>query len=781
MPLSSLNASNLPTSLTPTIGRDDEVLSIVMALSRDGRRLMTLTGPGGVGKTRIAIEVGRALVDAFPHGVRFISLAPIRDPELVLPAIGRAVGVRDAGTSTIAEQLAGHLADKRLLLILDSFEHVADAGPGITALLAICPFLTALVTSRVRLRLTGEYEQAVPPLPLPGTGTPSEDVERLSDFPAIRLFVARAQEIESGFELIDSNAGAVAEICRRLDGLPLAIELAAAWTRLLPPPELAARLEHRLPLLTGGGRDLPSRQQTIRDSIAWSYDLLSPSEQQLFRRLAVFVGGFTLDAAESVAGEAPTPSALEGLARLLESNLLRREDRGTGETRLGSLETVREFGLEQLDASGQVAVIRRRHADYYLALAERAAAGLTSSDQVAWLDRLSVDHGNLREAFNWLCTPDTAEECLRLAGACGHFWYVRGYMREGRMRLERALELAKPTPTPARALALSELARLVYVARELPASAEIARQALRIWQTIGDRAGEAQALYIIAMSEENQLRWESAKVLYEEALAIWRDLNDPFRIGDVQALLGGVAYGQGNVARARALEHEAAAVFREIGDRRREALCAWYLGMFAAGHGRWAESAHWHRESLRGLASVRDASWLAKPLIGLAATAATYGQPVVAARLLGAADGLLDRIGATLTPFDVPGHELAMSASRSALGELAQAAASTAGRNLEVEDLLIEADSVVATSDQTAPERHHRGSGAMGDLTAREREVLRLLADGRADREIGEALFISHRTVNAHVASILAKLGVSSRREAAALSRDLGTLPRSPK
>ncbi|HEX3301977.1 MAG TPA: LuxR C-terminal-related transcriptional regulator [Thermomicrobiales bacterium] len=775
MPHSSRQLSNLPALLTTIFGREDEVAA-VMSTIRQGRRLVTLTGPGGVGKTCVAIAVGEALLDDFPDGVRFVSLAPLGDPDLVLPAIGRAVGVRDAGTSTISEQLAGYLQDKRLLLILDNFEQVADAGPALTELLSACPNLSALVTSRMRLRLTGEVEHTVPPLPLPDASDQAS-LEQVFDVPAIHLFVMRAQEIESSFMLTDDNVGAVAEICRRLDGLPLAIELAAAWTRLLPPQVLVTRLEYRLPLLTGGGRDLPSRQKTIRDSIAWSYDLLSPGEQQFFLRASVFVGGFTLDAIEAVAGESHDLAVLDGLAGLMESSLLRRYESGTGEPRYAMLETIREFGLEHLRSQEEDHEIRARHARYFLALAEQAAPELLGADQVVWLDRLTVDHDNLREAFIWLCTPATATDCLRLAGACGHFWYVRGYMREGRARLERALELAEPGPTVAHARALNELGRFVYVARELPAAASIAREALAIWRAVDDRAGEAQALYIIAMTEENQLRWESAKPLYEEALAIWRELDDPFRIGDVLSLLGGVAYGQGNLAQARALEREAAAIFRDVGDLRRESLCSWYLGMFAACHGQWAEAARKYRESLRGLTEVRDASWLAKPIIGLAATAGTCGLPDSAARLLGAADGLLDRIGATLTPFDIPAHELAHNSARSTLGELDFAAAIAVGRNLDVEDVLLEADTIVAAAEAVPAEPLRRGAGTLGELTAREREVLRLLADGRADREIGEVLFISHRTVNAHVASILAKLGVSSRREAGAISHDLDTLP----
>jgi predicted ATPase/DNA-binding CsgD family transcriptional regulator len=776
MPLTNRETSNLPASLTSIIGRDHEVAMVVDALDRQSHRLVTLTGPGGVGKSVLAIAAGQELGGVFPDGVQFISLAPVRDPELVLPAIGRTLGVRDAGTNTIAGQLTNYLRDKHLLLILDNFEHLAEAAPGITEILSTCPHLSVLITSRVRLRLAGEREYSVPPLPLPGPAT-SISLDRVASFAAVRLFAERVQALEPDFALTEENAGAAAEICRRLDGLPLAIELAAGWTKLLSPSALVDRLELRLPFLTGGGRDLPDRQRTIRDSIAWSVDLLSPSEQRLFRRLAVFVGSFTLDAAEAVNEDITGPAVLDGLARLLESNLLRREGDPIGETRLAMLETVREFGLEQLHASGEAKTVRGQHAAYFVALAERAAPELFGADQVVWLDRLTADHDNLREAFTWLCTPESADACLRLAGACGQFWYVRGYMREGRRRLHQALDLAGDDLSVAKAQALTGAGQLAYTARDLPASAELARQALDVWRAVGHRSGEARALYILAMTEENQLHWERAKTLYEEALAIWRDLGDAFRIADVISLLGGVAYGQGDLAQARALEFEAAAISREIGDGRREALCSWYLGLFAAGHGRWVDAARHYCESLHGLAEVRDASWLAKPIIGLAAVAATCGRPESAAQLLGAAGSLLERIGATMTPFDVVGHDLATAAAREALGQAGFDSTLASGRNLDLDEVFAEAAAIVTAAEERGQHASRRGASAAGELTRREREVLRLLALGHPDREIADALFISHRTVNTHVASILAKLGVSSRREAAAMSRELGILP----
>ena len=771
MPLPNRPLSNLPASLTPIIGRDQEVATVVAALDEHAHRLVTLTGPGGVGKTVLAVAAGQRLEAVFTHGVRFVSLAPIRDPDLVFPAIGRAVGVRDAGTTTLADRLAGHLRDRRLLLILDNFEHVAEAAPGISDLLSRCPLLSVLATSRIRLRLTGEHEYPVPPLPLPDSTFP-HDYDRIADLAAVRLFVERAQALRPDFALSGGNVAAVAEICRRLDGLPLAIELAAGWTKLLPPAALVDRLEHRLPLLTGGGRDLPDRQRTIRDSIVWSVDLLSPDEQQLFRQLAVFVASFTLDAAEAVALGA-APEVLGGLARLVESNLLRRDDGLTDDTRLSMLETIRELGLEQLHTSGEVETVHGRHAAYVLSLVERGTPDVFLYAEPAWLHRLARDHGNIRAAFEWLHAAADADGCVRLAGAAAPYWYARGHIHEARSCLTRALAIADQRPTAARARALSWAGEFAITAGEPAAAEPFRKEAISVWDAVGDPRGRALALRMAAFAEERQLHFDAAAPLFEQELALWRELDDSFGLATTLMYLGGTEYGRGDLQKAFALEEEATALFRELNDQRLGALAAWYLGMFSAASGQPLAAARYHRESLLGLLDAGDAGWLFKPVVGLADIAATLGDASRAAALLGVADALVRRQGGRLWPFDRWPYDRATAGARSALGEAAFDAAYRAGLALPPDDLPAEADAVVASADApSAPARY--------GLTRREREVLRLLALGHPDREIGKALFISHRTVNAHVASILAKLGVSTRREAAALSRDLGILPTPP-
>jgi predicted ATPase len=431
---------NLPSRLTSFIGREREVRAARELLLRDGVRLVTLTGPGGTGKTRVALQTTAEVLDAFEDGVVFVELAPIAAPTLVVPTVAQAVGVRDAGNRPAMEALEAYLRDRRLLLLLDNFEQVVAAAPDIARLLAACPGLKVLVTSRAPLHLSGEHEYPVPPLPLPIVGDPGSTAE-LAANPAVALFVQRAQEVRPDFGLTDENAATVAEVCRRLDGLPLAIELAAARIKLLPPRELLARLERRLPLLTGGPRDAPERQRTLRDAIAWSHDLLDDVEQVLFRRLSVFVGGCSIQAAGGVCvADADLGfDVLDGVASLLNKSLLRREDGPGGEPRFSMLETVREYALERLEACGETTAIRRRHAEFFLDLAERIEVELWGPDQSALLDRCEAEHDNFRAVLAWTQgAGDDPVTALRLAAGLAQFWNIRSH-RGDLVRLETAL------------------------------------------------------------------------------------------------------------------------------------------------------------------------------------------------------------------------------------------------------------------------------------------------------------------------------------------------------
>jgi predicted ATPase/DNA-binding CsgD family transcriptional regulator len=787
-------SGNLPTPLSPLIGREREVGVASTILQRPETRLLTLTGPGGVGKTRLGLQVAADSVAAFPDGVWFVGLAAITDPELVAPTVANTLDVRVASDQTVADSLHAHLREKHLLLLLDNFEHVVEAAPFVTTLLAGCSGLTVLVTSRTRLRVSGEHEFAVVPLQvtqleqsITGEGVRASD--------AMRLFAARAQAVKGDFAVGAENAAVVREICARLDGLPLAIELAAAWVKVLTPPALLARLERRLPLLTGGSRDLPERQQTMRDTIAWSHDLLSPQERVLFRRLAPFVGGCTLQAAQDVAAAPGQPDhdILPDLAALVDKSLLQWRDSGSEEARFSMLETVREFALEQLVASGEEDSVRERHAAYFLNAVEQIAraafayrfardlgADVEELDPVVANQLVVQDLDNVRTALDWLVETGQAEAGIRLTTACVPFWESHGHYREARTRLDRALATAGDESAAFRAQALHMACNVCFMMGDLDTVRMHAREALAISETLGDPRGRANALHFLALIEENRGNWRRATELFEATLAVWRRLNEPIAVGTTLAMLAGIAYGQGELDRAIALAEEAHSLLHSVGDLVGAALALWYLGLFAAARGEILEAARRYQSSLAVIVRIDDSEYLFKPLVGLAAVAAHFGHLESSARLLGAADHTLRQTGGRLFPFDLPAYEQAEAAARATLAEEQFAAAYQQADRLTLEDLLAEADAIVTIVEHAAREPRRPGATTPCKLTARECEVLRLVAEGKTDREIAEILFLSRRTVNAHVASIRGQLGVHSRKAAVDRARTLGVLPAPP-
>src|SRR5215216_756370 len=434
-PLETLDIrrNNLPAQPTPLVGRERELEEVLALLRRSYVRLLTFTGPGGTGKTRLGLQAAAELTDEFEDGVFFVALAAIADPTLVAPAIARTLGLTESGNQPQEELLEGYLRERQVLLVLDNFEQVLESASLLDALLSAAPGLKVLATSRTALRLYGEHEFPVPPLSLPDTGS-LPPIEGLTRFEAVRLFVDRARAIRPDFSLTEENASAVIEICSRLDGLPLAIELAAARIKLLPPQAMLSRLDNRLKLLTGGARNLPERQRTLRNAIAWSYEMLDEGEKTLFARLAVFSGGSTLEGIEAVCdpqGDLPV-EALEGVSSLLDKSLLRQEEGQGAEPRLMMLETIREFASQRLEESGEAEQLRKSHADYCIALAEEAEAGLQGSEQESWLERLDPEHDNMRSALAWAMEQGMTELGLFLAGALRPFWYARGYLDEGR-------------------------------------------------------------------------------------------------------------------------------------------------------------------------------------------------------------------------------------------------------------------------------------------------------------------------------------------------------------
>jgi predicted ATPase/DNA-binding CsgD family transcriptional regulator/DNA-binding XRE family transcriptional regulator len=773
--------AGLPAPLSTFVGRDREIATVAPLMCRDDVRLVTLTGPGGVGKTRLALAAAVGLVESFADGVHFVGLAAVADSGLVLPTIARSLGLRDSGDAPVFTRLRAFLRDKRLLLLLDNVEHLLACTPLIADLLGACPHLKVLATSRVRLGVSGEREYPVPPLALPETGGALFE-ERWSESEAIRLFVDRARQFRPEFALTDENATTVVEVCRRLDGLPLAIELAAARIKVLSPSDLLARLEMRLPLLTGGARDLPARQQTMRDAIAWSYDLLPPEQQALFRRLAVFVGGFTLAAAEYVDRESgdgsresgvsasfscrlPAPvSVLDGTAALVDHSLLRADDGSGGKRRFFMLETVREFALERLMASGEWEAARAAHTAYCVALDERLDPnhldpGDRFDDRLRWIE---TEYPSLRAALTWMAETGDAVGVLRLAGSLARYWQHRSHWQEGRHWLDWALARTADEPTRWRGRALAGLGWLVWSQGETDRAEPLAETALSIAREIGDRELAASAVHLLGVVARVRGQWDRAESLMEEALVLWRAVGS--RTNESMALgnLGAIALGRGDIETGVRWAEEALTLCQSAGDSASIAMVLQLQARLASARGDKLGALATYQESLRLFTGIGERWMIAMALGGLASLAASEGQPEEAAMLLGAVDNRLDQGAVTIQPNDRLLLDRAAATARAALGERQFADRYAAGRGLSL------AATVAVAKAVSPPAEVEPDAPAPGrTLTRREREVLRLLADGRSNQEIADALFVSRRTVSNHVAHILAKLGVASRAAAA--------------
>ena len=560
--------NNLPIQFTTFIGREQEVSTVQHLLQRAGVRLLTLTGPGGTGKTRLGLQVAAELSEVFPDGVFFVNLAPISDPALVVPTIAQTLEVKEVADQALLDLVKALLREKQVLLLLDNFEQVVGAGVHVTALLAACPQLKVLVTSREVLHVRGEQEFAVPPLSLPDPKR-LPDLLALSQYEAVALFIQRAQAVRPEFEVTNANAPAVAEICVRLDGLPLAIELAAARIKVLPPQALLARLGQRLVVLTSAARDVPARQQTLRNTIAWSYDLLSAEEQRLFRHLSVFVGGCTLEAVEACCnvGSDQAMDIVDGVASLVDKSLVRQTEQEGEEPRLLMLETIREYGLECLAASGEMEETRHAHAAYYLQLSEKAEPQLRSAQQAVWLARLESEHDNLRAALRWSIEHRASEMALRLGGALWHFWAMRGHWSEGRTFLEQGLASSEGVAAAVRAKALNGAGVFMGDQGDFEQAMASCEESLALFKELGDTQGTALSLLWLGATEWLKRDLASSRSLLEEALTLFRRLDDTWGMAISLEKLASVAVEQGEYTRARSLVEESLALYREVGDK----------------------------------------------------------------------------------------------------------------------------------------------------------------------------------------------------------------------
>jgi predicted ATPase/DNA-binding CsgD family transcriptional regulator len=750
------------------------------------------------------------VVDDFHDGVCFVPLAPITDPDLVISAVLQALNLPETSNQPLLEGLKGYLLSKQVLLLLDNFEQVVTAAPLLAELLVTCAGVKILVTSRELLHLYGEYDYLVPPLSLPHVDR-LQVLEMLSQHEALQLFVQRAQAVSANFELTESNAFAVAKICLRLDGLPLAIELASARILVLPPEELLARLDSRLKLLTGGARNLPERQRTLQATLDWSYNLLNPDEQTLFRRLGVFVGGCTLKAVEEICGSELGTDTLDGVTSLVGKSLLQRQESPLGGPRFHMLETIREYAGQMLDESAEPEQIRERHADYFLNLVEEAIPQLLGPHPDIWLDRLDEEHNNLRTALEWSMTQDgtgggrKTEKGLRLVGALVEYWNSRGYFSEGRQWCILLLSRSEPRPggtrpSAERAKALLALAFMTWQLGDVSEARPIYERSLGMFRTLGDDRGLARVM----MGLGNLVMWlgeyDTSLSLFQECLAIGKKLGERRLMARALSMTGVILMRKREYRTAQPLMEEAAAIARELGDdgleadtmvkrgslaihleeyERAKALIEEGLGIARALGIDWivpyslarlglialrqGEAHNAEKYFLEGLASVRSSGirrWSRWYLVGLAEIARLRGMVTRAAQLLGASEGILSAAGAHYEPATSAEIDRVIASVRAELDEESFERLLAEGRAMSLEEIIPYTSSPAKAGVTITTEGQHIYPD---DLTEREVEVLRLIAAGKSNQQIAQELVLSVRTVERHISNIYLKIGAHGK------------------
>jgi predicted ATPase/DNA-binding CsgD family transcriptional regulator len=873
--------NNLPGQLTSLIGREQELATLCSLLQRADVRLVTLTGTGGIGKTRLGLQIAADLLDSFADGVCFVPLAPVSDSTLVMHTIIHTLGLEHQElrlhlSKNDTDYLKTFFGDKHFLLVLDNFEQVVTAAPELIDLLTACPNLKILVTSRAVLHVQGEHEFTVPPLALPKRVQPLAD-EDLSNYAAVALFLERALAIKPDLAITKANVHAIAAICRHLDGLPLAIELAAARIKLLPPQALLQRLTHRLAVLTSGTQNVPERQQTLRNTIEWSYHLLDAVERQLFRRISVFVGGCTLEAIEAIYmmfADIGAEQVLDGVASLIDKSLLQQIEQEDEQPRLVMLETIREYGLERLNANGEEEMTRQAHASYYLALAEEAEPTFGSPQQAVWLGKLERENDNLRAALRWSVEPGATQQRieigLRLGGALRRFWIVRGYWSEGLSSLEQALAISDEVPASVRAKAFIAAANMAVNLSDANRAETLCQKSLALCREIGDRPGIAYTLYLLSWAnrikedfatarsyaeeslalfrelddKENivwslyalaaldsiqgeytradtlfeeclalfrergnkiglawtlyhlaQTRMESHAVptlvrgLLEESLALWRELGDPRGTAYAIFLSGQVALNQFDVETAHSLAQESVQLYKELGDREGRVKALILLARVATFEGNRTMARSMYEQAL-AIARETNQKWMmASCLEGLASIIVLQAEVGIldenmsagnqvtrwAAQLWGAANALREEAGIPIPFVERADYEHSVSAVRSQLGDETFIAAWTQGRSMTPEQAIEARGREAAMAANTLPAvpataTETPASSNPAGLTAREIEVLRLVAQGMTNTEIAQNLKLSEKTVAHHLTHIFNKTTSENRAAAAAFA-----------